>query len=144
MEDKGIALISALLVMVILSALGMVMATLLLWQNRVEAKVRSSTQALYLAEAGAERAIAENLKDDPNQDWSDNEVEELYLSQPLGGGSYTVSLRNGTKERIDIFTLGSYRERERSIKITVNADWGVVPPAITLSNWEDLSLEKGI
>lgn len=144
MEDKGVALISALLVMVVLSALGMAMATLLLWQNRVEARVRSSTQALYLAEAGAERALVENLKDDPNQDWSDNEVEELYPPQPLGGGSYTVSLRNGTKEKIDIFTWGNYRGEERSIKITVRANWGAVPPTILLSDWEDLSLEKGI
>ncbi len=140
MEDKGVALISALLVMVILSALGMAMVTLLFWQNQVETGVRLSTQALYLAEAGAERAIVENLKGDPNQDWSDNNAEELYLSQPLGEGSYTVSLRNGTGDRIEIFTLGSCRRWERRIRITVEADWGVIPPAITLSDWEDLNV----
>ena len=144
MGDKGVALISTLLVMVVLSALGMAMVTLLLWQSQVEGRVRSSTKAFYLAEAGAQRAIVENLKVDPDRDWSDNVVEELYLSQPLGGGSYTVSLRNGTKERIEIFARGDYQGAKRELKIMVNADWGVTPPVITLTAWEDLSLEKSL
>ena len=82
-RQRGVVLLTSLIVFTIVLSLGLVLSTRITTQSKVLKRWERSTKAFYLAEAGVERVIATNLKSDPNRDWSDNNEENLYLDVSL-------------------------------------------------------------
>lgn len=95
MNDAGAALISALLIMTIMTGLGAMAITLTTFDSEITAKDRSTTQAFYLAEGGVQHAIA--LLKAPGG--ADNGLNDeltgnsgvMLNDVALGGGTYTVT-----------------------------------------------------
>ncbi|MFQ5803130.1 MAG: PilX N-terminal domain-containing pilus assembly protein [Candidatus Methylomirabilales bacterium] len=87
-EQKGIALVITLLVMTLLLIIGSAFLSISSTETLIAINERKRVQAFQLAEAGAERAIAELVKD---RTFTGTGVA---VEQTLGPGSYTTTVTN--------------------------------------------------
>ena len=124
-NDKGVILPLSLMVIVGLFLLGADLLVSSRSAYRTAGAERDLKRALYVAEAGIERAIYVLNQDD---DWSDNEITDLFngdktISYSLGEvsytGTYTVALTTASKENIQITSTSEVNKSKRKIKVKV-------------------------
>ena len=93
--DAGAALMSALLVTIIITGLGVSAITLTTFDSEITANDRSATQAFYLAEGGVQHAIALLKAAGGADDGLDDELGTnsgvMLNDVAFGGGLYTVT-----------------------------------------------------
>ncbi|UCG35289.1 MAG: hypothetical protein JSW17_00375 [Candidatus Omnitrophota bacterium] len=116
----GFAIIAAILILIILSALGIFAGAMLSTDiHSVTDSVRAD-EAFYLAEAGIPFYIANQLKHD--SDWSDNTAE---ITKNFGGGQFSVTPLSSTSNSITLQSSGSIpvfgADIKRVIKYTMQA-----------------------
>lgn len=83
-EEKGLALMSSILILLILLTLGSALLSLATIEYKTVLNQKKSVQALYLAEAGVNLAIAE-LKLNPHL--LENTINNTLVSEPLSLGN---------------------------------------------------------
>ncbi|OGI40930.1 MAG: hypothetical protein A2140_00330 [Candidatus Muproteobacteria bacterium RBG_16_62_13] len=84
-RNRGFALIAAIILIVVAAAMAVVMATLVSSSSQSGAKHISSAQALFIAEAGLEKAIRQRS------------LDNTYVGEgptAMGQGSYTITVFN--------------------------------------------------
>ena len=125
-NQRGIILIAAYLVVVILLILGSAFITGSISENRIADREKDSILAFYMAEAGIESALYDLKQDFGNGDadpWRDGDINgntvgpsdvnfySLYGGEiSLGDGSYDVELKNvaGKDNEIWLRSTGNY------------------------------------
>ncbi|MDI6631100.1 MAG: pilus assembly PilX N-terminal domain-containing protein [Bacillota bacterium] len=105
-SEQGHALLAALMVVVLLTALGTAGLTIATYSRQASAGELDRTQALYVADAGIELALRK-LKVDPL--WRDG-----FTGLPFGGGMIEevtvteLSPRSESSVRVKVYSAGSY------------------------------------
>ncbi len=123
-NNKGMALVAAILMMVVLGVLGVSMVVLTTGETSKEVKSRLGTSALYVADAGIEKAIC-NIKKSKYSDFTvyvgigtgDKEGEAVVDITSLGDKKYQIDSTGYVPSQSDI-------KEERSIRVKVNASAG--------------------
>ncbi|UCH12111.1 MAG: hypothetical protein JSW18_04655 [Candidatus Omnitrophota bacterium] len=143
-RNKGIALIAVYLVIVILTILGAAFFMQSYSESKLALRHKNSTKAICIAEAGIERALYDLRQDfDTDESWSNGvtinstaygpstSFYNIYSSKPLGGGSYTVKLKNisGEKGKIWVRSAGTIGGISRTIQTYVKM--------ITIPMWDN-------
>ena len=101
-NEKGAALIIALLIMAVLSLIGAAATMTSSMETNIAGNQKASTQAFYVAEAGLERFKAENVDD---LDWGDGVI---LPDADLGSdGHYTVTIVDPPTPTVDEITVRS-------------------------------------
>lgn len=124
-SEQGQALLVALMVVVLLTALGTAGLTIAAYSRQASAGELDRTQALYVADAGLELALG-RLKVDPL--WRDG-----FTGLPFGGGTIekvtvTELSRSESSVRVKVYSAGSYpagipRARKRVVaEVTISYD----------------------
>lgn len=111
-NEKGSALITSIMVMVLILGLTAAALTLTTGERTLVSYHTSSNQALYLAEAGAEVAIAQ-LKN--NSSWSG-----ISSSSPinLGNGEYWVTVSSNGQDR-NVVANGKVGNTTKQVELTI-------------------------
>ena len=120
-DETGTALITAIMVMAMVSSLVAVCLTLATNEGVFVRSHLNSIQAVYLAEAGAEKATAK-LKQ--HQEWEG--------SENLGAGSYQVDLASNG-EKVELSPDGKTRTTTKFYIIESSAQVGKVRKKVTLN-----------
>src|SRR5688572_29875302 len=84
-DDQGVALITALIAIALMMALGMVLVVTTMTEEQVASNYRDSTEALYAADAAVERAIQDLLT---VEDWNivlNGTLTSTFVDGPSGG-----------------------------------------------------------
>ena len=131
------ALMSALLVMLIMTGLGATAITLTTFDSEITANDRSTTQAFYLAEGGMQHAVAVLKAAGGADDGFDDELATntgVMLSDvALGGGLYTVTALDNNDDadqttdsdgRILIRSVGRQNGAVSIVQVAVTANAG--------------------
>ena len=120
MKRKGFAIIAAVFLLIVLSALGLFAVSLLSTDTDIALESLSADEAFYIAEAGIPYYIRSQLKYD--FDWSDNTAE---VTKSFAGGSFTVTPLSSTSNSITLQSSGSITvsgsQVKRVIKYTLQA-----------------------
>jgi len=91
--------------------------------------------ALYYAESGLERFVAEKLRN--SKDWS-SLIQKTYFSQEsFGEGTYSVKVLKRKRDRIDLEVTGRCRSAEKRVQVTVYREKG----RLYISRWIDKTFE---
>ncbi len=115
-NKKGIALITAYIVIAVLTALGAAFISRSISEMRVAERAKNSTQAFYIAEAGIDYAIEEMR----NGNTSDQNTATLNDSNATPIGYYNVNWqRIGSSSTWEIISDGFVGDTQR--KVTVEA-----------------------
>ena len=131
-EPRGAALIVALIVMSMLSLFVIRSLEMLIVNVQINSNHVHDLQALYIADAGIEDAIA-RLRDDPN--WDDGLSEEF----PSGSGNtYTVVVDNSEYPSIVITSTGNVPNFGRSIEVEVQITGSSSPYLVTTTYWKEI------
>lgn len=85
------------------------------YEGQVSQKARVSRQALYIAEAGAERAQAELAQAD---DWTALSTS-LYADESFGGGAYSVTLSGVSSSAATITSSAVFEGKNRVVEVLV-------------------------
>lgn len=89
-DERGVSLIAAIFLLVVVAFLGTSVVSLVSTQTMTSVGEAQSTQALYVAEGGAEfaqRALAQNLN------WYRSTTDPIVIgSTALGSGTFTVNI----------------------------------------------------
>jgi len=136
-NEKGGIFIITLLVFSSIIIFGLSLTVLLSIQNKSVATNTHSIKAHYLAEAGIERAIVNYLLKDKNKNWRDDQFIEIYKNEPLGDGSYSVSLQEGSPNSMQIYAVGECWGTVQNITAQVLVDWQREPPHIEFIRWQE-------
>jgi Tfp pilus assembly protein PilX len=131
-EPRGAALIVALIVMSMLSLFVISSLEMLIVNVQINSNHVRDLQALYIADAGIEDAIA-RLRDDPN--WDDGLSEEFPSSS---GNTYTVVVDNSEYPSIVITSTGSVPNFQRSIEVEVEIAGSSSPYSVTTTYWKEI------
>lgn len=118
-NKKGVALLLTIFIILIMSILLIGFFELMTTETAITRNLRSSTQALYVAEAGLQEGIRytiDNMLGD--SDWSNNNAT-IYSGISFGNGTYTVELLNGTPDAIDVCSTGTVSGLARVVRQTV-------------------------
>lgn len=123
-SEQGHALLAALMVVVLLTALGTAGLTIATYSRQASAGELDRTQALYVADAGIELAIGK-LKIDPL--WRDgNEFSGVSFAGGVIEAVYVEQFGGVTPREVvvKIRSTGSYREASRTVeaKVTISYD----------------------
>jgi Tfp pilus assembly protein PilX len=150
-NEEGVALISSVLIMMIFMAIGAVFIAVMSTDLKIASNQKRSAQALWIAEAGLQRALRELDQDfESTMNWADGSLGEpqstafysFLSSQSAGGGAYTIELKNiasntaGTKwwrDRIVVKVTGTIKGAKRVIEANLEVErsgQGVDPGAI--------------
>jgi len=117
-RSKGIALLMALMVMVVLFLLGTAYLETMMSETLIARNINRSNKALYLAEAGLERSLR-HLMDDPNTanlPWN--------VTEYLGEGSYAINIIYDTTQGLIVITsTGTAENASRLLQLKVD-----IPP----------------
>jgi Tfp pilus assembly protein PilX len=102
-NEKGVALLSAFMIMALLTALGLSAANTSTTELKIASNEKTATQALYAAEAGINFAIATLTADISNLDNyltdPDGTINNLKEDEPIGTSStYTVKIIDNNDE----------------------------------------------
>ncbi|MCL0041052.1 PilX N-terminal domain-containing pilus assembly protein [Thermodesulfovibrionales bacterium] len=113
LDQKGVALITVLLMIVVVTAIGIAAVNIATVETRIAANHKVAKQAFYVAEAGLEHARAnfDILRDDLDwTDWSDNLPPDWPTSGTInvGGltGTYTITTPYAEKNSITVKSTG--------------------------------------
>ncbi|MEA3506623.1 MAG: pilus assembly PilX N-terminal domain-containing protein [Elusimicrobiota bacterium] len=98
-NNKGMALVAAILIMVVLALLGMAMVVLTSSETRKEVKSRLGTSALYIADAGIEKAI-HRIKEGETGSFSFTVVVGTATGAAEGEADVTVNPQGGSQYEI--------------------------------------------
>ncbi len=121
-DERGVALIIALMTMLLLTALGVALVLTTTTESRISGNFRDGSEGLYAADAAIERVIQELLT---VPDWNtilNGTVQSSFIDGAAGG---TRTLPNGTS-----FDLTEATNMVRCGKVTTcgNADMDAVTP----------------
>jgi len=122
-REKGAALLIAVILMIVIAALGAAYFTFVGsgWRSAVYETQRN--QAFWIAEAGLQRGIL-YMKTDllEDTDWYDYGGTVIYPAVPFGDGSYTVTLFCPTTSPsdIDVQSAGTVAGYTRTLQQTVS------------------------
>ena len=111
MNRPGFAIIAAVLIVIILAALGIFAAAMLSTDTHALNDSVHADKAFYLAEAGIPFYVVNQLKHDT--DWSNNTTE---ITKSFGGGSFTVTPLSSTQNSITLQSTGSIPGTGSNIK----------------------------
>lgn len=112
-SEQGAILVFTLLIMITLMTLGMAILPLTVMEYKASRNFSDYQQAISLAEAGVEEAMA--ILD---QKW--NEIEHSDFIKPLKEGQYEVSIENADESNVRrITSTGRIRKIERTIEVKV-------------------------
>ena len=113
-EQRGAALVVALIVMAVLALLTVSSLDMLTVNVQIAGNHELELKASYIADAGVEDAI-DRLRDDPTWDAGLTDVEF-----PAGSGhTYTVAIDNSTYPLIVITSTGTVPNFQRSLEAQV-------------------------
>lgn len=87
-SERGIALVMSLFILVVIMILGTVFVAMMGSETDISVRQKKSTQALYIAEAGAEVAVYSLVTID---DWT-GLGEKFFTMGAFGGGTFSVYL----------------------------------------------------
>jgi cytoskeletal protein CcmA (bactofilin family) len=137
-NQKGLALISALLILLSLSVVGIVAVNTSNIETLITTNTKVSKQAFFLAEAGGQEARETLRKRVMEQGSSLDEQVNLvkgpdgiletaddlpFISKTLGAGSYTVKLTDRSGKNITLTSTGFGPLNSRAVvKLTVQVD----------------------
>ena len=103
-KESGIALITALFILIVIMMLGMVFTMMMASETNTSVRESQSTKALYLAEAGiyygqysAGMTGSDLISLGSNPDW---------YSEELGEGSFSIVFRNATENSALVSSWG--------------------------------------
>jgi len=99
-NNKGVALVVAIFVLVVFAVMAVVMISLMTGENILSLREYNSTQAFQLAEAGIRFTVASSLAAD--SDWSNN----TGLTKNLSPGYFTVSYDFQTRRTCTLRVTG--------------------------------------
>jgi len=116
-SEKGVALVLALFVAVVISVVVVSMLDLTTTDLKVARNLQEELKAYYIAEAGAETAIRE-LKNDIN--WSDGFENAQF--PPGSNGSFTVTISHPDSSLIEITSVGKIGETSKTVKVTLKVE----------------------
>ncbi|MCL0085459.1 pilus assembly PilX N-terminal domain-containing protein [Thermodesulfovibrionales bacterium] len=111
LDQKGVALITALLMTIVVTAIGIAAVNIATVETRIAANHKVAKQAFYIAEAGIAHARAnfDILRDD--LDWSDNLPPDWPTRGTInvGGltGTYTITTRDAALNSITVESTGT-------------------------------------
>lgn len=146
-NKKGSVLLTTYLLITVLLLLGTAFVIISMNEGRVSESHRKIAQAFYIAEAGIERMLYDLKKDfEADENWTDGEINgwtynsaaavngyfpfpnasdsdnNTYPSTVLNGGSYSVSLKNGSSTGdIWVRSTGTIGSVSQTILIYVKA-----------------------
>lgn len=124
-EEKGLALVTTVLILMLLFALGTALLSISTTEGKIAINQKRAIQALYLAEAGINLALAE-LKADPNL--LDHSNNYTLLSEPIPLGSQQGIIKHVQLKKIyaeddilglSIESLGEISRQNRKVVVTV-------------------------
>ncbi|MCL0086844.1 pilus assembly PilX N-terminal domain-containing protein [Thermodesulfovibrionales bacterium] len=112
LDQKGVALITVLLMIVVVTAIGIAAVNIATVETRIAANHKVAKQAFYIAEAGIAHARAnfDNLRDDT--DWRDAPPTGWWPTSGtinVGGltGTYTITTRDAALNSITVESTGT-------------------------------------
>ena len=118
-NKKGIALITAYIVIAVLTVLGAAFISRSISEMRVAERGKNSTQAFYIAEAGIDFAIEEMR----NGNTSDEDTATLNDSNATPIGYYNVVWqRIGTSSAWEIISDGFVGDTQRRVRVETQPD----------------------
>ena len=131
LEQRGMALGLAIIVVVIVGVMGAGLMTIVATDLEALVAVNRGEQAFELAEAGIEVAKAHLANDSSPSDWSS---AELHMAG-MGEGSVTVTVEYDDESRtFEAISTGEYRETSRKIE----AIFSIEEAEPKLLSWREL------
>lgn len=117
---KGIALITVLIITSLLSFLAIGFAFIMVVESQISRAQESAVQALYLAEAGAQKAIW-HLNNNWKEDFEEGDLEEdLKLTDELySGDEIKIQAVSTDKGKAQITSIASYRNAKREVIVKI-------------------------
>ncbi|MBN1794054.1 MAG: hypothetical protein JW844_03730 [Candidatus Omnitrophica bacterium] len=109
LNDKGMSIMITVFIMLTLSTMAFVAGSCFVVDTHMAEDTYKATQALFLAEAGIQCALEEQLDSDSN--WSD----VTDFSRSLGPGSFSVEFANVSSHSVDVESTGTYGETSRTV-----------------------------
>jgi Tfp pilus assembly protein PilX len=137
-NEKGVALILAIMLMLALAVLTISAFELLISSVRITKNIKDDFQALYVSEAGIEDAI---LQLRYNGNWNTG-----FTDKNFGGNNYdvtitTVSMVNGHQFMVDIQSTGKvgYFQRilKARVKIIETPEFPSLPYSVAVMYWTE-------
>lgn len=134
-KQTGGILAMVLLAWVVLAGLAFATVVTVTRETQMRSSSVRSWQALYLAEAAIQRAIAE-LAQDPDHDWSNN-PPHAELDGKLGTGTYAAVLTPVRKDRAVVVATGRAKDKIWSVKAVLAVDWQEATPEVEIQDWRE-------
>ncbi|MDF2568494.1 MAG: hypothetical protein K0R55_98 [Sporomusa sp.] len=125
-NQSGSTALLVLTVMMLLGLLGSALIFLSSTELNMSANYRDGIGALYLAEAGAKRAIVELSN---NSNW---QPTNPYFE---GDGSYTLKVTAGTPVTIEAIGIVNKSVRKVVLKATISTGSGAPPHSVVINSW---------
>jgi len=145
-NEQGAALVTALLVMLVLTLLGTVIAFTAATEGRQSVRYSDKTQAYYLARSGAEAASEYIIKYYDPENSLEDFVEGIDLENFIEEGTIEdISITATENEQTKILeTTASYNDVRESVKVELvgRGGLGILDYAI-FSKSEDVELDLG-
>ena len=130
-EERGMALGLAVIVVVIVGAMGAGLRTFVATDLQAIVAVNRGEQAFELAEAGIEVAKAHLANDSSQADWSSGELHMAGMVE----GSVTVTVEyDADSNSFEAVSTSQYRETNRKLEATFSVEDG----APKLLSWREL------
>lgn len=118
-DDRGAALIASFLILLLLMILGSALLSISVTEHRIADNQYHSLQALYLADAGVQKAIAELL-------WN-AEFRGAIPEFPLGDGNVSVTVSDGAEpEKVQIISVGSVGDYSRTVVVELELQYSLL------------------
>jgi len=135
MTKDGFALILAIFLMLFISLLFASVFNMLTTDVAITGNLGKEAVALYLAEAGIERAVYELSQDNT---WTSNGTVHIYLPSGQTANYYYI-VRAAGSETIDATGYVGAESYSKSVRVTVSIS-GVAPGpyAVEVLTWEEL------
>jgi len=131
-EQRGVALVVALIVMAVLALLTISSLDMLTLNVQLAGNHERELKASYIADAGVEDAI-DRLRDDSGWDAGLTDVEF-----PAGSGNtYTVTIDNSKSRLIIIASTGTVPNLQRSVEVQVKITGSSSPYLATIMYWKE-------
>lgn len=131
-EQRGAALVIALIVMSVLALLTISSLDMLTLNVQLGGNHERELKASYMADAGVEDAI-DRLRDDSGWDAGLTDVEF-----PAGSGNtYTVTIDNSESPLIIITSTGTVASLQRSLEVQVKITGSSSPYSATVMYWKE-------
>jgi hypothetical protein len=140
-NEKGVALILAIMLMLALAMLTISTFELLSSSIRISGNIKYDLQALYVSEAGIEDAI---LQLRYNGNWNTG-----FTNRNFGGSNYdvtitAVSMANGHQFLVDIQSTGRVGDFQRiliaRVRIIETPEFPSLPYSVAVMYWRELEV----